>query len=46
MKKDTKKEEDIQNKISTRNILIQADDNTGDNTGNNSGDEGGENTGN
>ena len=32
MKKDTKKEEDIQNKISTRNILIYADDNSGDMT--------------
>ena len=32
MKKDTKKEEDIQNKISTRNILIHADDNSGDMT--------------
>jgi hypothetical protein len=32
MKKDTKKEENIQNKISTRNILIHADDNSGDMT--------------
>ena len=32
LKKDTKKEENIQNKISTRNILIHADDNTGDMT--------------
>ena len=29
-KKDTKKEEDLQNKISTRNILIQTADNSGD----------------
>ena len=32
MKKDTKMEEDIQNKISTRNILIQSDDNSGNMT--------------
>ena len=32
MKKDTKKEEDIQNKISTRNILIHDDDNSGNMT--------------
>lgn len=31
-KKDTKKEEDLQNKISTRNILIQTADNSGDMT--------------
>ena len=31
-KKETKKEEDLQNKISTRNILIQADENSGDMT--------------
>ena len=31
-KKETKKDEDIQNKISTRNILIQADENSGDMT--------------
>ena len=31
-KKDTKMEEDIQNKISTRNILIQSDDNSGNMT--------------
>jgi len=32
MKKETKKEEDIQNKISTRNILIQSDENSGNMT--------------
>jgi hypothetical protein len=32
MKKDTKMDEDIQNKISTRNILIQSDDNSGNMT--------------
>ena len=32
MKKETKKDEDIQNKISTRNILIQSDNNSGDMT--------------
>ena len=31
-KKETKKDEDLQNKISTRNILIQADENSGDMT--------------